>query len=778
MNSSRLKPGGNANGASANGGGEISDNGAALPGDESVGAFEARSTQLRVAEPQSFEMASGRNRYAEEEEQGLDLRRLAALLRRRRKLIFAAFVLVLGAGALLTWTAKPVYESTSQILVNTAPAAGGGQGSDISTITDLMSGQRPRSQETQIEILKSQPVTDGAMKRLPAARRDAADKFSKINVQPVRDTDVIAVSVQSHDPTVSAGLAQAICQEYIHQSLEHNRDEMRVATQYVGNQRADVSRKLNAAEKALKNFEQKTGVSDPVATVAAAINDLAKTNADLREARANQSSLQAQLSQLRQVATSLPKDEVSSSIVVANPALTDLYAQLTKLQIQLNEARQEYAPGSADVTSLESQVRQLEKRIAATPKTISGSTTTTGNPIRQDVLSQIAQIEGQLQAAGARVASLQVAANRLQAGQAAFPQQKLILSGLNRELATLQQTYQVLNEKYLTMRIGMEGRLANARIISAANVPEKPVSPNKPRNLILSTLLGLMLALALAALADRLDDRVHSEEDAEIASRLPVLAHIPFIQEKAKQSLINNTQQTSSLLESYRMLRTNIEFAAVGEPIRSIVITSSQPNEGKSTTSVDLAIVMALDGKKVILVDADLRRPSAHKLLGLSNKFGFTSVVAGTRELEDALQETTTPNLRVLTSGPTPPNPPEFLNSKAARALLREMRDMADIVIIDTPPGLVMADAQIAASVADAALLVISFREAGKREIARTSELLSQTGTKVLGSVLNKLTDEVSGYYGYYGYKNRYYGNYLDAEGNQEEDSKAIQSVR
>jgi receptor protein-tyrosine kinase len=242
----------------------------------------------------------------------------------------------------------------------------------------------------------------------------------------------------------------------------------------------------------------------------------------------------------------------------------------------------------------------------------------------------------------------------------------------------------------------MEGRLANARVISVADVPKRPVSPNKPRNLILSTILGLMLALALAALADRMDDRVHSEEDAESASRLPVLAHIPFIQEKAKQSLINNTDQTSSLLESYRMLRTNIEFAAVGEPIRSIVVTSSQPNEGKSTTSVDLAIVMALDGRKVILVDADLRRPSSHKLLGLSNKFGFTSVVAGTRTLEDALQDTTTPNLRVLTSGPTPPNPPEFLNSKAARSLLREIRDMADIVIIDTPPGLVMADAQIA----------------------------------------------------------------------------------
>jgi uncharacterized protein involved in exopolysaccharide biosynthesis len=340
------------NGTSANGHpDELPDDSTASHNDKSVGALETRSTQLRVAEPQSFDMASSRYRYVEEEDQGLDLRRLAALLRRRRKLILVAFLLVLGAGAALTWTAKPVYEARTQILVNTAAVGGGARPTGISVIDDLMGSTRTRSQETEMEIVKSQPVRDGAMKRLPQAQRESADRFSKINVQPVRDTDVIAVSVQSHDPNTSALLAQAVCQEYIDQSLEHNRDEVRVATQYVGNQRDDVSRKLDAAQNALKNFQQKTGLIDPDEQARGAITDLAKMNADLREARAEQSSLQAQLSQLRQVVLRLPEKEVSESVVVANPALTDLNVQLTKLQIQLNEARQEFAPESLDVKS-------------------------------------------------------------------------------------------------------------------------------------------------------------------------------------------------------------------------------------------------------------------------------------------------------------------------------------------------------------------------------------------------------------------------------------------
>lgn len=209
------------------------------------------------------------------------------------------------------------------------------------------------------------------------------------------------------------------------------------------------------------------------------------------------------------------------------------------------------------------------------------------------------------------------------------------------------------------------------------------------------------------------------------------------------------------------MLRTNIEFSSVDEPIRALVMTSSLPNEGKSSSSVDLAIVMAMDGKQVILVDADLRRPSLHRMFGLSNTVGFTNVVAGTISIEDALQETEVPNLRVLTSGPIPPNPPELLNSKAGRACLERARQMSDFLIIDTPPALVMADARIVASIAGAVLLVISVQEAGGHEIARTSDQLAQSGAHVLGVVLNKLTHENGGYYGYYGYKNPYFGDYM-----------------
>jgi succinoglycan biosynthesis transport protein ExoP len=312
----------------------------------------------------------------------------------------------------------------------------------------------------------------------------------------------------------------------------------------------------------------------------------------------------------------------------------------------------------------------------------------------------------------------------------------------------------MLYTKLQSVNITRGARVANASVLFPAKTPRYPVGLSKGRTLAVVLLLGLLLAVGMAALIDRLDDRVFSEEDARIVSRLPVLAQIPFVNEQDELCLPADTSEGisngSPLLESFRMLRTMIAYSPAEKVTRSVVVTSSLPHEGKSVSSVNLAIAAAMSGESVILIDCDLRDPAIHRLLDLPNELGFTSVTDGSTSLLDALQETKVAGLRVLTSGPSVDNPFKLLKSGSARDCLRQAMGQADLVVIDSPPALILADAQILSTLADGTLMVISTQEASKREIARTRDLLVQTGARVIGAVLNKSTPDLGGYPNYY----------------------------
>ncbi len=700
-------------------------------------------------------------------QENVDLRQVFTILRRRRKIMAATVILVVALGTVLTFLAKPIYQATATLLVDTSTAGSSSSSSDsMPVLADLLDATKARSQETQIEVVKSTPIKKGALVRIPEAQRQAIKTYSVVDIVPVRDTDVIAVNVTSRDPKAAQTYSQAICDEYINSVQQQNQQQVLTATRYVSSQLPGVRQELYEARQKLRRFKESNGTIDITAETQGRVAQLAQAESDLRQAQTEQQENNAQLQQMRNMAAKLSPTQVSESTVVHRPVVEDLKSQLTKLELSRMEAMQEYQPSSPQVQTLQGQIDDIKKRLTTEATTEIGTSSNAPNPIRMQVMGDAAKAQSQVWAKESRVHALTTTVAQVRAQLQKLPGKEAQLGQLTTDVATLQATYQMLNEKYQNLRVSEEAKVSPARIVSPSDFPEVPISPNKPRNILLSFVLGCLLAAAMASVAERLDDRVHSESDAEIASGLPVLAVIPFIRDKEKQSLIGDIHQNPMLLESYRMLRTSIEFASIDTRIRSLVVTSSQPNEGKSTTSADLAIVMALDGKRVVLVDADLRRPSIHRLMKLENKIGFTNVVMGTATLEAALQPSSVPGLSILTSGSIPPNPPELLNSHAAHNVLRQLLEIADFVIIDTPPALVMADAQIAASGADATLLVISVQEAGRREIARTSHLLSHTGTKVLGCVLNKLTREESSYYGYYNYNsnNKYYGSYLEKE--------------
>ena len=224
------------------------------------------------------------------------------------------------------------------------------------------------------------------------------------------------------------------------------------------------------------------------------------------------------------------------------------------------------------------------------------------------------------------------------------------------------------------------------------------------------------------------------------------------------KNLISLKNPKSRSAEAFRTLRTNIQFSSLDTELKSIVVTSSGSGEGKSTVMANLAITMAESGKRVILIDCDLRKPSIHKKMGVTNSVGLTNVLVQNVKKEDCMAESTVKNLFILTSGPIPPNPAELLGTKKMRDFIEDLKNEFDMVLIDAPPVLAVTDAQILSTIADGVIFVASYGEAQKNAMVDAKELIDKVGGKVIGIVFNKVPEAVSGYYG------KYYKGYYDKE--------------
>lgn len=693
-----------------------------------------------------------------ENAEGVDIRHSLSVLVRHRILFVVALLAVIVVGTLYSLTLRRIYAASATVLIN--PSARSSSQSDLPAISDIVEANRGRSVETQIEIFNSGPVLQQAIAHLSPSDAASIGQHYNLRVTPVRGTDVIAIYVETYSPHAASALANAICDAYIRQNKQQNQEQLESATGYVQHQLATVQGRLNAAREAVKRYKLAHNTVDLQTESVSRVTQVGKIQDDLRADETAARATTAQLAELRADAARMSPVETVPSAIVRPPTVSLMNEELTKLELDRLSAIQEYTRQSPEVRSIEGQMAGIRRQIRLAPQTEISGWLRTANPVRLALVQNIATLQGQLEAQQASAGALRAALAQAQAGLSQLPQYEASLGQLMTDLTSQQQTYQLLREKYETLRISQNMSVANAHILTPAVTRDTPIRPSRIRNFMLSVILGLVLATALVMLADRLDNRITSEADVERATQRPALTFVPFFANPGKLSLLSDTAKNSPLLESYRMLRNNIAFAAVDQPIRSLMLTSSQPNEGKSTSCVNLAVAMAMDGKRVVLIDCDLRRPSQHKLFNLSNQIGFTNVVAGTTALEAALQETVIPGLRVLTSGPIPPNPPELLNSQASQACLEQIMQQVDFMVVDTPPALAISDSQVIATKVDAVLLVIAGREAHKHAVRRTMDLLENTGTRVLGSILNKLTIEF-GEYGEYGhYSSSYYKSY------------------
>lgn len=304
-----------------------------------------------------------------------------------------------------------------------------------------------------------------------------------------------------------------------------------------------------------------------------------------------------------------------------------------------------------------------------------------------------------------------------------------------------------------------DGTPPDARVVveQRASIPANPVVPETLNNLLVGLCLGVVVGIGLALLREVLDNTVKDRSTLEEIAGVGIVGSIPLDKDRRKQAAISFDFDNSAIAEAFRKLRTNLQFINVDSPPRVIVLTSSTPSEGKSTTAINIALALAEADHNVLLVDGDMRRPTLHKYLDLVQPVGFSTVLSGQATLEDALQKTRFSGLTVLTSGSIPPNPSELLGSLAAKKLLNEMRAQFDYVIVDTTPVLAVTDAAILAAGADGALVITRFGQTKRDQLAHAIRNLDDVGAKLLGAVFTMmpLRGNTSYSYSYYGEEKR-----------------------
>jgi len=296
-------------------------------------------------------------------------------------------------------------------------------------------------------------------------------------------------------------------------------------------------------------------------------------------------------------------------------------------------------------------------------------------------------------------------------------------------------------------------------VLAEAQLPQTPINTNLTMNIGIGFITGVGIGVFLAFLLEFLDKRVKTEHEVERLINLPTLGMVEFEKKKeirrgSKRSLITVIDPKSPISEQYRTIRTNIQLSMIDKELKTLAFTSAAPGEGKSTTIANLAITLAYQGDKVLLIDADLRRPTMHQLMGVRNQYGLTTMIAKKMTKESAIfPMPKISNLHVMPSGPIPPNPSELLGSKRMKNLISELSQEYDWILFDTPPVLAVTDAQILGNHCDGVILVLKSHQTEKKELVKAKELLNKANTNLMGTIMSGVSQKElgHGYYYYYG---------------------------
>lgn len=719
-----------------------------------------------------------------DEAPGISLVDFLRVLRARRRIILWTVLIAVALTTVTVLQLTPLYTSSAVVMLD--------ERKNNVADTDAVLSQLPSDQSTvqnQVQILTSQELAERVVRKLhlesdpefntppnilglvlryinplhwisrsgktppvengsdAVRRRIAGQLIDHLSVTPVGLSTAMQVSYRSPDPVKAAQIANAFADAYVEDQLETKFEATKRATQWLSGRIQELSRQAKDADAAVQQYKARHNITE---TDSGSITDqqTAAISGQLVQARADLAEKQARYNNLMELQKK--GQAANSAEVLSSPLIATLRAQETDLNRQLADLSSKYLPGHPKILDLQAQRANLEQKIS------------------QEVQRVVESVHNDVASAAAHVASLQQSLAALEAQDASQNQSEVQLTALESDAESARSMYEAFLER-LSQAQGQEGiQMPDARIISRAGVAASPSYPKTGLLIMLSAFAGLLLGVVLAFIAERLDSGFRTAAQVEALLGLPVIAVVPEIKigQNSSRKVIDQVieKPVSSFTEAIRGLQLAMNLAQIDRQPKTITVTSSVPDEGKTTVAISLARVAARGGLKTLLIDGDLRRPRVANAMGLSRlSVGLIEVLMGTHALEDCLAHDEKSGVLILPCPSPPPNPADILMSQAMRNLLDEVQEQFDLVIIDSAPVLPVNDTKIIAGMVDGVVVTTRWEKTPREAIANALRSLADARAVILGIALTRAHSERFYYYSY-GYQNYHnYGKYYSA---------------
>ncbi len=745
-------------------------------------------------------------RTPKNEQQQVTLQDYIRVFYRGRWIISISFVVILLSTAFYTFTAPKVYRASGKIIVES-------KGTMERAIFNLnYLGNQSTLITNQVEILRSRFLAQRLVQKLEASAfrdslkifqpaddgtfmdyQDQIEWISKhLEVSPKKDTDVIEISFDAGSPYEAAKICNLLMETYREIVREFNQSDYRQLRQFLEKQLQRKSEELKESEEVLKEYQEREKLVSLDESTSELITRLAESQAQLEQALVEMDAYQEQKKSLERQLEERKRNLAANLTVAATPLLEELQKEYARLAAEkvtyetlLSQDRIDPGEYRLQLESLTNRMEALRKRLQEEAQNIASSDMVQ-DPllVAQNLTIKILELETNIKGLQAKIAALQDVVNSYERQLAYLPKQALELARLKRQVEVDQRTYMLMTEKLEETKITEAGQNENIRILDRPEMPELPIKPKKKLNLLLGAILGLGLGIGLTFLREYFDDSIKHPDELERMG-FSILATIPEISpkevvEKARRKteeldetfeaaqiiprLITHFDPKSPISEAYRTFRTNLYFKNHRKEKHVILVTSSAPKEGKSTTVVNLAITLAQLGSKTVIVDTDLRRPVIHSIFNLKKEVGVTNYLVAKAGLDDIIKPSFIDNLFIITSGPLPPNPSELLGSDEMKQFIAEVKEQFDVVLFDSPPVIAVTDSALLSTMVDGVVLVIKAHQTHREAVRRAKMLLENVEANIFGCLLNSVKIEKSyGSYFYYYYYHyyQYYGHDL-----------------
>ena len=584
-----------------------------------------------------------------------------------------------------------------------------------------------------------------------ARQSRAIDAFlGGLTVSPIRNSSLVDVRFASPDPKMAADVANGLAKQYIEQNLEYRFLSTKEASDWLGQQVAVERKKLEASEQALQRYRERgdaVALEDRQNIVVQRLSDLNAAYTKARTERFEKEALYNQLKGLQNDRTALD----TFPAILSNTFIQQLKSQLADLQRQQAQMAERLGEKHPEMIKLNSAIQSTEAKLE-------GELAKVVQSVRNEFLSAQAQER-----------SLASELETQKAGALALNRKGIEYGVLRREAESNKQMYEALMQRAKETGISGEMKASNIRVVDQAEIPRSPVRPRKTVSLVLGLFGGLVAGVGLAFFVDYLDSRIKNPDEIKHALGLSFLGLVPALQDRdlaeGRSPLISD-KVPQNFAEAFRGVRTSVTFSSAEEGPRSVLVTSTQPTEGKTVVAVNLALALAQSGQRVLLIDGDMRKPRVHELMNVKQAPGLSSLLVGKAKANDAVLKAGVPNLWVLPAGQFPPNPAELLGSTRFRDLLKSVAAHFDWIVIDSPPVMAVTDAAVIAHRTTGVVFVVG-SEQTSRHMARTAvERLVASKATILGAVLNRADVQRNPYYYAQYYKQEYAGYYSTGQSN------------